>query len=143
MTKTDLQQLEHVGRILESLIESDSNNPTKPLSYRRALIEAQDHYSMLLTVTDNHKEAVLDHNFWNDELAAFVNDGQLDKETVYEARYEREENGDYTLLLDVTFGVEESDKEYPFEFENYVMDEDLFADVNLLFSMGYKVSFKK
>lgn len=143
MTKKEFRSIQQTGKLLEALSNTDGTNHELPEGYTKALIEAQDHYSMLLFSMGKYKDKIAD-GLWNEELE--ISAGSFDADTIRENKYTFGWWNDDKLIPMLTIYIENKENEnedfLAGSYYDYNSTEDIKEDVKALLKMGFVLSPK-
>lgn len=138
MTKTQFRSIQQTGILLEELTRTDAIYPNMPEGYTKALVEGQDHYSMLLFAMEKYRSTVITDKFWNEELrvAGESYDSDSIRENEYTYSWGKDEHAD--LGLQISTGDEgKDDEDFLAGFYPYDNEEDIIEDVKDLIELGF------
>ncbi len=138
MTKKEFRNIQQTGILLEQLTKTDGTNHELPEGYGKALIEAQDHYSMLLFSMEKYKSTIITDKFWNGELKVAAESYEDDsiRENEYTYSWGNNEDGDLGLKLS-TGNDDKDDEDFLAGFYYYDFEEDIIEDVKDLVGLGF------
>lgn len=136
MTKTALRRITKMSKLLEAL--QDRDNSAKPEMYINLLNSAADEFGLFTTFVEENEKVILDHEFFHDDLASWIEFNKFDKEREYTASY-WQDYGKYHLHIKSNI-PDDGTNLLEGSYEDYDSVADITNDVEVLIDLGFKIT---